>query len=141
MSDIQIGSPESLWLLWLVPLTLIFFIYSFRKKTKLLERFASPEMLARLTAGVSRQRQVLKAGLADNWSQVRMAASVLNRVFWAVWSCKDCRNWMKSPLYVTPQSIISSQELKILRNSSAGWLARPSRGYCGTTDYADKPGS
>ena len=24
----------------------------------------------------------LKAGLADNWSQVRMAASVLNRVFW-----------------------------------------------------------
>lgn len=25
---------------------------------------------------------VLKAGLADNWSQVRMAASVLNRVFW-----------------------------------------------------------
>jgi HEAT repeat len=27
---------------------------------------------------------VLKAGLADNWSQVRMAASVLNRVFWTV---------------------------------------------------------
>eukprot|EP00934_Nitzschia_sp_Nitz4_P001880 Nitzschia sp. Nitz4//scaffold7_size249615//34946//37261//NITZ4_001144-RA/size249615-processed-gene-0.176-mRNA-1//-1//CDS//3329558343//1880//frame0 len=26
--------------------------------------------------------QVLKAGLADNWSQVRMAASVLNRAFW-----------------------------------------------------------
>ena len=26
--------------------------------------------------------KVLKAGLADNWSQVRMAASVLNRVFW-----------------------------------------------------------
>ena len=26
---------------------------------------------------------VLKAGLADNWSQVRMAASVLNRVFWS----------------------------------------------------------
>ena len=27
--------------------------------------------------------KVLKAGLADNWSQVRMAASVLNRVFWS----------------------------------------------------------
>eukprot|EP00536_Pseudo-nitzschia_multiseries_P013299 jgi/Psemu1/261270/estExt_Genewise1Plus.C_5580017 len=26
---------------------------------------------------------ILKAGLADNWSQVRMAASVLNRVFWS----------------------------------------------------------
>jgi hypothetical protein len=28
--------------------------------------------------------KVLKAGLADNWSQVRMAASVLNRVFWTM---------------------------------------------------------
>jgi hypothetical protein len=28
--------------------------------------------------------QILKAGLADNWSQVRMAASVLNRVLWTV---------------------------------------------------------
>mmetsp|Transcript_7159 Transcript_7159/g.17450 ORF Transcript_7159/g.17450 Transcript_7159/m.17450 type:complete len:807 (-) Transcript_7159:221-2641(-) len=28
--------------------------------------------------------KILKAGLADNWSQVRMAASVLNRVFWNV---------------------------------------------------------
>ena len=27
--------------------------------------------------------KVLKAGLGDNWSQVRMAASVLNRVFWS----------------------------------------------------------
>ncbi|KAG7367216.1 heat repeat-containing protein [Nitzschia inconspicua] len=27
--------------------------------------------------------KILKAGLADNWSQVRMAASVLNRVFWS----------------------------------------------------------
>ena len=26
--------------------------------------------------------KIVKAGLADNWSQVRMAASVLNRVFW-----------------------------------------------------------
>mmetsp|Transcript_8170 Transcript_8170/g.9501 ORF Transcript_8170/g.9501 Transcript_8170/m.9501 type:complete len:796 (-) Transcript_8170:91-2478(-) len=26
--------------------------------------------------------KVLKAGLADNWSQVRMAASVMNRIFW-----------------------------------------------------------
>eukprot|EP00533_Pseudo-nitzschia_delicatissima_P003612 CAMPEP_0116104324 /NCGR_PEP_ID=MMETSP0327-20121206/14386_1 /TAXON_ID=44447 /ORGANISM="Pseudo-nitzschia delicatissima, Strain B596" /LENGTH=785 /DNA_ID=CAMNT_0003596551 /DNA_START=91 /DNA_END=2448 /DNA_ORIENTATION=+ len=34
--------------------------------------------------------KILKAGLADNWSQVRMAASVLNRVFWSTLqeSCK-----------------------------------------------------
>jgi len=37
-----------------------------------------------LESGVLRKTnvKVLKAGLADNWSQVRMAASVLNRVFW-----------------------------------------------------------
>ncbi len=61
--DIQIGSVESLWLLWLVPLTLAFYIYVFRTKTRLLERFASPEMVARLTAGVSRGRQYFKAAL------------------------------------------------------------------------------
>ena len=63
MMDIQVGSVESLWLLWLVPLTLAFFIYVFRSKTRLLERFASPEMIARLTAGVSRGRQYFKAAL------------------------------------------------------------------------------
>ncbi len=61
--DVQVGSPESLWLLWLVPATLAFYVYVFRTKTRLLERFASPEMLARLTAGVSRGRQYLKAAL------------------------------------------------------------------------------
>jgi Ca-activated chloride channel family protein len=58
---VQMGSPESLWLLWLVPALGGFFIYSFRTKTRLLRRFASAEMLARLTSGVSRPRQILKA--------------------------------------------------------------------------------
>ncbi|MCB1057519.1 MAG: VWA domain-containing protein [Acidobacteria bacterium] len=62
-SDLQVGSPHSLWLLWLVPLLLVFFVYAFRTKTRLLERFASPEMLRRLTAGFSRSRQYLKAAL------------------------------------------------------------------------------
>ena len=62
-SDVQVGSPHSLWLLWLVPLLLVFFVYAFRTKTRLLERFASPEMLRRLTAGFSRSRQYLKAAL------------------------------------------------------------------------------
>lgn len=80
MGEIKIGSPESLWLLWLVPLTLVFFIYAFRKKTKLLELFASPEMLARLTSGVSRQRQVLKAALV--LFAVLMAVLALAEVKW-----------------------------------------------------------
>lgn len=42
------------------------------------------EQWPRLESGSLRTTlvKVIKAGLADNWSQVRMAASVLNRVFW-----------------------------------------------------------
>lgn len=58
---VQMGSPDSLWLLWLLPALGAFYVYSFRTKTRLLRRFAEPAMLARLTAGVSRPRQVLKA--------------------------------------------------------------------------------
>lgn len=62
-AEVRVGSPDSLWLLWLFPVTLAFFIYVFRTKTRLLRQFASPEMVHRLTAGVSRQRQYLKAVL------------------------------------------------------------------------------
>jgi Ca-activated chloride channel family protein len=61
--DVKVGSPDSLWLLWLLPATLAFFVYTFRTKTRLLQRFASREMLVRLTSGVSRPRQYLKAFL------------------------------------------------------------------------------
>ncbi len=61
--DVKIGSPGALWLLWLIPAVLAFYVYVFRTKTRLLERFASREMLARLTAGVSRPRQYAKAAL------------------------------------------------------------------------------
>ena len=61
--QIRIGSPDSLWLLWLVPALAVFFVYSFSTRTRLLRRFASPAMLARLTAGVSRPRQLFKAAL------------------------------------------------------------------------------
>ena len=63
MMDVRIGSAGSLWLLWLVPALLLFYVYAFRTKTRLLRRFASAEMLARLTSGVSRPRQYLKAAL------------------------------------------------------------------------------
>ena len=61
--DVQLGSPQSLWLLWLVPALLVFFIYAFRTKSRLLARFASSGLLPRLTTGVSRPRQRLKAAL------------------------------------------------------------------------------
>lgn len=57
----RIGSPQSLWLLWLVPAVAAFVLWSFRARRRLLRRFASPEMLPRLTAGVSRTRQAVKA--------------------------------------------------------------------------------
>ena len=41
----------------------VFFVYSFSARTRLLRRFASPAMLARLTTGVSRPRQLFKAAL------------------------------------------------------------------------------
>ena len=62
-ADVRIGSPESLWLLWLVPGTFVFLVYAFRKRSLLLHRFAAPEMVSRLTAGLSRSRAVFKAAL------------------------------------------------------------------------------
>jgi Ca-activated chloride channel family protein len=61
--EVRVGSPSSLWLLWLVPLMVAFYVFTFRTATLLLRRFASPELLARLTRGVSRPRQVFKAVL------------------------------------------------------------------------------
>jgi len=46
-----------------VPALLAFYVYTFRTKSRLLERFASQEMLARLASGVSRPRQYLRAAL------------------------------------------------------------------------------
>ena len=60
--DVRVGSPDSLWLMWLIPALIAFYVYSFRKRRQLLRRFASSMMLARL-ARVSRPRQALKAAL------------------------------------------------------------------------------
>jgi Ca-activated chloride channel homolog len=61
--DVKVGDPRSLWLLWLLPAVLVFYVYAFRTKSRLLRRFASATLLSRLTAGVSRGRQVAKAAL------------------------------------------------------------------------------
>ncbi|MEZ4271014.1 MAG: VWA domain-containing protein [Myxococcota bacterium] len=61
--NVRFGNVHVLWLLWAAPLLLAFYIYSFRTKTRLLQRFAHTDILERISAGVSRQRQYLKAGL------------------------------------------------------------------------------
>lgn len=60
---VRVGRAEALWLLWLVPALLAFYVYVFRTRSRLLRRFAPAEMMARLAAGVSRQRRALKAAL------------------------------------------------------------------------------
>jgi Ca-activated chloride channel family protein len=61
--DVRVGHPDSLWLLWLLPLLLAFYLWSFLRRSQLLARFAGPETLPRLLGRVSRSRQRLKAAL------------------------------------------------------------------------------
>ena len=56
----RFAEPQLLWLLALVPLLGMFFAWAVWRKTRLLHRFAEPEMLRRLTAGTSLPRQVFK---------------------------------------------------------------------------------
>lgn len=59
----RFAAPHAFWLLLIAPLLACFFIYAFQKKAKTLKRFAQVEMLRRMTDGISRKRQVLKAFL------------------------------------------------------------------------------
>ncbi len=59
----RIASPSYLLLLWLVPAMATFYLWSFRHRSRLLEKFASHEMLVRLLPPVSRTRQRAKAAL------------------------------------------------------------------------------
>jgi Ca-activated chloride channel family protein len=61
--DFDLGRAEALWLLWLVPATAAFFVYSFRTRSRLLRRFASERLLEQLTRRTSRPRQVARAAL------------------------------------------------------------------------------
>ncbi|MEE2776480.1 MAG: VWA domain-containing protein [Acidobacteriota bacterium] len=61
--DARIGNPSALWLLWLIPLVALFYVFSFRRRARLLARFAATPLLERLTRSVSRRRQWLKAVL------------------------------------------------------------------------------
>ncbi len=61
--DLKLGNTDALWLLWLLPAVTLFYVYSFRSKTRIMQRFASSGMLLRIASGVSRPRQILKASL------------------------------------------------------------------------------
>lgn len=61
--DARVGNVDALWLLWLVPALLVFYLYSFRHRRRSLERFASKAMLDRLASTVSRGRQSFKSAL------------------------------------------------------------------------------
>ena len=61
--DAKVGNTQALWLLWLVPLLFAVYVFDHRTRARLLRRFASIKLLPRLTQGVSRGRQYLKAGL------------------------------------------------------------------------------
>ena len=57
------ASPHLLWLLLLLVPLLALLAWSWRVKQRLLTRFISPRLLATLTAGVSKQRQKIRAAL------------------------------------------------------------------------------
>ena len=61
--DVRVGRSGALWLLWLVPVLVAFYVFSFRRGALLLQRFASTEMLARLRGGGSHSRRAFKAAL------------------------------------------------------------------------------
>ncbi len=57
----RFGSPQSLWLLLLLPIMAGFFLYAYRRKRKTLQRFAQVEMLRKMTDQISYWRQGLKS--------------------------------------------------------------------------------
>ncbi len=59
---VRFANPDILYLLFLIPVGIAFYVFVFRWKSKAMERFGNVELLQKLTLGVSRRRQILKAG-------------------------------------------------------------------------------
>lgn len=59
----KFGNLHFLWLLWLIPLLIIFYGWAFRKKMALINLFVEANLRDRLLQGVSFSRQKLKAFL------------------------------------------------------------------------------
>jgi len=63
MEPLRFVHQQFLPLLWLIPALVVFFWYVFFKKRRMLYRFGSPELMEKLTSGISRSRQKSKAAL------------------------------------------------------------------------------
>ncbi len=55
--------PQLLWLLLLVPLLVVFLVWAWRKKERLISQFVQSRLLAQLTVGVSKTRQKVRLAL------------------------------------------------------------------------------
>lgn len=60
---LRFANPEYFYLYWLLPGLIVFFIWAFQYKKRLLKRLGDEELISRLTASVSRAKQVWKAAL------------------------------------------------------------------------------
>ncbi|MEW6535123.1 MAG: VWA domain-containing protein [Candidatus Auribacterota bacterium] len=59
----RFGNLTYLWLIWIIPVLIGFYVFAFKHKKKALALFAHQEVLARLLQWVSFPRQYLKAGM------------------------------------------------------------------------------
>jgi Ca-activated chloride channel family protein len=57
----RFGNIVYLMILWVVPALVLFYVYSFRKKNRLIELFAERQLFLQLTPGISHRRNVFKA--------------------------------------------------------------------------------
>ncbi len=61
--EVRWGKPGLLWLLWLLPALLLFFVYAQKRAALLSERFVAAKMLGRLMSGFRPGRRRLKHAL------------------------------------------------------------------------------
>ncbi len=57
---LRFANPEYFYLYWLIPLFILFFVWSFRKKRKLLQRIGDENLVNQLIQSVSRKKQIWK---------------------------------------------------------------------------------
>ncbi len=57
----KFGDLTYLFMLWIVPVLILFYIYAFKKKDELIKLFCEDALIGKIMPGVSRNRQKLKA--------------------------------------------------------------------------------
>ncbi len=57
----QFGNLNYLWLLWLIPVLIAFYVWTYQSKRRALEKFASTDLVRQLTRSVSIHKQRLKS--------------------------------------------------------------------------------